>query len=82
MAEPTTIVFALYPQITPLDFTGPYEVLRRLPAARTIVASREGGKLTADSGLIYDGLTRLDTIERCDVICVVGGAGLARPVEQ
>jgi cyclohexyl-isocyanide hydratase len=73
----STLVFALYPNITQLDFTGPFEVLRRVPGARTIVASREGGKLTADSGLTFDGLTRLDAIERCDLLCVVGGAGQA-----
>jgi transcriptional regulator GlxA family with amidase domain len=42
-----------------------------------IVASREGGKLTADSGLTFDGLHKLKEIERCDLICVVGGAGQA-----
>jgi len=80
MPEPITIVFALYPNITQLDFTGPFEVLRRVPGARTVVASREGGKLTADSGLVFDGLVRLESIERCELICVVGGAGQAAAV--
>jgi cyclohexyl-isocyanide hydratase len=76
----TTLVFALYPNITQLDFTGPFEVLRRVPGARVIVASREGGKLTADSGLVFDCLTKLDAIEHADLICVVGGAGQAAAV--
>jgi len=75
-----TLVFALYPNLTQLDFTGPYEVLRRVPGARVIVASREGGTLTADPGLSFAGLTRLDTIERCDLLCVPGGAGCAAAV--
>ena len=82
MPEPITIVFALYPNITQLDFTGPFEVLRRVPGARTVVASREGGKLTADSGLVFDGLVRLDSIERCELLCVVGGAGQAAAVSD
>lgn len=82
MTEPITIVFALYPNITQLDFTGPFEVLRRVPGARTLVASREGGKLTADSGLVFDDLVRLDSIARCDLICVVGGAGQAAAVRD
>jgi transcriptional regulator GlxA family with amidase domain len=80
MSNPSQIVFALYPNITQLDFTGPFEVLRRLPNARVVVASREGGKLTADSGLTFDGLGKLQDIERCDLICVVGGAGQAAAV--
>jgi len=73
----TTLVFALYPNITQLDFTAPYEVLRRLPGATVIVASRDGGTLVADSGLSFSGVARLDTIERCDLLCVPGGAGSA-----
>jgi cyclohexyl-isocyanide hydratase len=75
MSEPMPIVFALYPNITQLDFTGPFEVLRRLPNVRVIVASREGGELTADSGLTFAGLAKLHEIERCELLCVVGGAG-------
>ena len=39
------VVFALYPDITQLDFTGPYEVLTRVPGARCVLASIEGGNL-------------------------------------
>lgn len=73
--KPTTIVFALYPNITQLDFTGPFEVLRRLPDVQPIVASRSGGRLSADSGLTFDGLAKLADIDGCDILCVVGGAG-------
>ncbi len=80
MAEPFTIVFALYPNITQLDFTGPYEVLRRVPNAKAIVASREGGSIVSDSGLTFANLAKLADIERCDLICVPGGAGQAAAV--
>ena len=33
------VVFALYPQVTQLDFTGPAEVFARLPGARLTLAS-------------------------------------------
>jgi cyclohexyl-isocyanide hydratase len=82
MTQPIQIVFALYPNITQLDFTGPFEVLRRVPNTHVIVASREGGKLTADSGLTFDNLQRLRDIEHCDVLCVVGGAGQAEAVRD
>ncbi|HEY2733989.1 MAG TPA: DJ-1/PfpI family protein [Polyangiales bacterium] len=75
MPEAIHVVFALYPNITQLDFTGPFEVLRRVPNVRLIVASREGGRLSADSGLVFADLTTLQDVAACDVLCVVGGAG-------
>lgn len=69
-----TIVFALYPGVTHLDFTGPHQFLSRLPGARTLVASMEGGEMEAD-GLTFAGLTRFADIDRCDVLCVPGGFG-------
>src|SRR5688572_19657679 len=75
VTQPLSIVFALFPGITQLDFTGPFEILRHLPGASVVVASREGGNLTADSGLVFAGLTRLEDVTAADVICVVGGQG-------
>src|SRR5437660_4441706 len=69
------IVFALYPRITQLDFTGPFEVLARLPGARTILASVAGGELEADRGLRFAGLARLDDVRECALLCVPGGFG-------
>jgi cyclohexyl-isocyanide hydratase len=71
---PVSIVFALFPGVTQLDFTGPHQVLSRLPGAVVIVASRAGGAIAAD-GLVFSNLRRLEDIPRCDVICVPGGAG-------
>jgi cyclohexyl-isocyanide hydratase len=75
MAGPFSIVFILYPGLTQLDFTGPYEVLSRLPNTNVVVASKEGGELASESGLRFAGLTRLADIARCDMICVPGGPG-------
>ena len=82
MSEPLRIVFALYPQLTQLDFTGPYEVLRRLPGARVSVASSAGGALVSDSGLTFGNLQVLSEIERCDLICVPGGRGRVAAAED
>jgi cyclohexyl-isocyanide hydratase len=74
MAEPFVIVFALYPGVTHLDFTGPQQVLCRLPGARTLAASATGEPIEAD-GLTFANLSRLADIPACDVICVPGGFG-------
>jgi cyclohexyl-isocyanide hydratase len=71
---PVTIVFALYPGVTHLDFTGPHQFLCRLPGARTLAASEAGGEIEAD-GLTFANLARLADIEACDVLCVPGGFG-------
>lgn len=70
---PFTTVFAIYPNLTQLDFTGPHQVLCRLPGATTIVASRDGGEIEAEGGLVIGRTRKLSDIERCDVICVPGG---------
>jgi transcriptional regulator GlxA family with amidase domain len=73
-ASPITIVFALFPGVTQLDFTGPHLVLSRLPGAKVLLASRTGEPIEAD-GIVFGGLRRLADIERCDIICVPGGYG-------
>ena len=75
MADPFVVVFAVFPDLTQLDFTGPYEVLSRLPKSRTIVASEPGGLIVSERGLAFE-TTRLAEIDRCDLICVPGGPGV------
>lgn len=70
----TTIVFAIFPGVTQLDFTGPHQVFSRVPGARVRVASAAGGTIEAD-GLAFSGLDRLAAIQTCDVLCIPGGAG-------
>ena len=69
------VVFALYPNITQLDFTGPYEVFTRLPGARCILASIEGGTIEAGGGMTFAGVRRLQDIASCALLCVPGGFG-------
>lgn len=74
MTQPLFVtVFALYPDLTHLDFTGPHQVLSRLPNSRTLIASRDGGSITAEGGLVFGETQKLSDIERCDLICVPGG---------
>ncbi len=69
------IVFALFPGVTQLDFTGPHEVFSALPGASVIMASAEGGAIEANGGMIFAGVRRLAEISECDVVCVPGGRG-------
>lgn len=69
---PFRIVFALFPGMTQLDFTGPHQFLSRLPHSETLVASRDGGNVPAE-GLVFADTVRLAEIATCDLICVPGG---------
>jgi putative intracellular protease/amidase len=71
---PLTIVFPIYPGVTQLDFTGPYQFFSRLPGVKPLVASIEGISIIAD-GLTFSDLAPLEEVDRCDVLCVPGGFG-------
>ena len=74
--EKPVIVFALFPGVTQLDFTGPHQVFTSLPGAEVILASAEGGAIEAGGGMTFAGLKRLADIAECDLICVPGGMGV------
>ena len=76
------VVFALYPNVTQLDFTGPYEVLARLPGAKCILASVTGGTFEAGGGMAFAGLRRLQDVESCGLLCVPGGYGTIQALED
>lgn len=82
MTEEFHVVFAVYPHVTQLDFTGPHEVLARLPGARCTLASATGGDLEADGGLVFTGVRRLAEIESCALLCVPGGFGTIEAIED
>ena len=77
-----TVVFALYPRITQLDFTGPFEVFARLPGARCVLASTEGGSIQADGGITFSGVVRLGEVANCSLLCVPGGFGSIAAMEN
>jgi len=68
------ILFALFPGVTQLDFTGPHQVFSRLPGGSVTVASVTGEPIEVE-GFSFAGLRRLADIAACDVLCVPGGAG-------
>ena len=82
MSSGLSVVFALYPGITQLDFTGPYEVFARLPHARCLLASVEGRRISVDAGMAFDGVRRLEGIAGCDLLCVPGGFGTIAALED
>ena len=75
MSTEFPVVFALYPRVTQLDFTGPFEVFARLPRARCVLASVHGGSIQGDGNMTFANVARLGDISDCALLCVPGGFG-------
>ncbi|KAL1410530.1 hypothetical protein Q8F55_004543 [Vanrija albida] len=81
--KPFNIIIALFPGVTQLDFTGPHQVLARLPGAKITAASLEGGEIEAE-GLVFARMPKLSSIDahKVDVLLVPGGLGTGQAVEN
>ena len=79
---PFPVVFALYPNVTQLDFTAPAEVFSRLPGAELVLASASGGSLTASGGIVFANVVPLSQVTECALLCVPGGFGCAAVMED
>ena len=65
--------FVIFPDLTQLDFTGPQQVLARLPGSAMHIVAKTAAPVPSDSGL---GLVPTHSFENCprlDLICVPGG---------
>lgn len=82
MASDFPVVFPLYPRVTQLDFTGPFEIFARLPQARCVLASTEGGTIQGDGGISFSGVVRLADVAECALLCVPGGFGTVAAMED
>ena len=80
--QPFTIVCAIFPGMTQLDFTGPHTVFSRIPNTETIVASAAGGAVKSEGGLIFADTARLADIEHCDLLFVPGGVATGRVIND
>ena len=68
------IGFVIFPDLTQLDFTGPFQVLSRLPQSATHIVAKSAAPVPSDCGL---GLVPTHTFTNCpplDLICIPGGS--------
>lgn len=82
MTQSLTIGFLLFPRLTQLDFTGPFEVLSRLPGARVRTIWKQAGPVQSDTGLIMLADTAMADCPQLDLICIPGGPGVAPLMED
>ncbi len=66
----------LFPDITQLDMTGPYEVFIKLPGAEVHLVSASLEPVVANGGMRILPTTTYATCPQLDLVCVPGGAGM------
>src|SRR5262245_61292910 len=70
-----TIGLLIFPRMTQLDFTGPFEVFARIPEARVHVLWKRIEPVVSDTGLVILPTMTLDDCPDLDLICIPGGPG-------
>ncbi len=70
------IGFVIFPNLTQLDFTGPMEVLHRLPECKIHIVAKSLDPVPSDCGLSLLPTTTFKDCCQLDLICVPGGGGV------
>jgi len=66
--------FVIFPELTQLDFTGPQQVLARLPQSVMHIIAKSASPVPSDSGLSLVPTHTFENCPRLDLICVPGGS--------
>ena len=75
-APSLTIGLVLFPKLTQLDLTGPFEAFARMPDATVHLVAKTMDPITSDVGLILTPTVTMADCPDLDVVCVPGGPGV------
>ena len=81
MAE-RLIGMLIFPQLTQLDMTGPYEVLARLPNTKVLLVAHTMAPVTTDRGMQIVPSTTIVECPQLDLVMVPGGPGQQQLMED
>jgi len=70
------IGMVLFPNLTQLDLTGPYEVFGRLPNTKVLLIAESPDAVKSDYGLLFIPDTTFETAPQIDILFVPGGRGI------
>ena len=76
------IGFVIFPDLTQLDFTGPLQVLNRLPDSKTHIVAKSLEPVPSDCGLSLMPTVTFRDCPQLDLICVPGGAGVVKAMTE
>ena len=74
--KPFHIGLLLFPDITQLDMTGPYEVFTKFPGAKVHLIARTMAPVEANGGMHILPTVTMNGCPQLDLVCVPGGAGM------
>ncbi|MEH2082733.1 MAG: DJ-1/PfpI family protein [Nostoc sp.] len=77
-----SIGIVLFPNVTQLDFTGPYEVFAKLPKAQLYLLAETLEPIRSDCGLTFLPDTTFAQAPALDVLFVPGGPGINAKMED
>lgn len=76
MSQATKVAgLLIFPGLTQLDLTGPFEVLARLPGWRVEIVAKEAGPVRTDKGLVIHADQGFATAPQYDLFAIPGGPG-------
>lgn len=76
MSADINIAFVLFPNVTQLDFTGPLQVLSRVPGAKVHIVARTLAPVHTDAVLTLNPTCTFTTCPPVDVLVTPGGFGV------
>jgi cyclohexyl-isocyanide hydratase len=76
------VAFVLFPELTQLDLTAPYEVFARIPGADVQLVARDLSPVRSEFGLSIVPTSTFDDAPQADVLCVPGGKGIGGAIED
>ncbi|MEQ8349022.1 MAG: DJ-1/PfpI family protein [Sneathiellaceae bacterium] len=79
---PFRVGFLLYPNLTQLDLTGPWEVFSRVPQSEVHLVWKDMDPVTADGGMRITPTATLADAPAFDLLCVPGGPGQVAVMED
>ena len=71
-----TVGMLLFPKLTQLDLTGPYEVFARMPNTAVYLVAATSAPVRSERGLTITPDLTFDHVPPLDIVCVPGGAGV------
>jgi cyclohexyl-isocyanide hydratase len=74
--------FILFPNLTQLDFTGPLQVLHRLPGSTTHILAKTRDAVPSDCGLGLMPTASFAEAPQLDIICIPGGFGVVGAMQD
>lgn len=81
-STPISIGMVLFPNLTQLDLTGPYEVFARMPNTRVYLIAADLEPVRSERGLRISPDIRIDDAPALDVLFVPGGPGVSEVMED